>query len=47
MAESPSRYSLPPEEAKKAPKGKRLSTRKRKDPPNQTMEKETIPGKIR
>ena len=48
--ESPSRYSLPPEE--KAPKGKKLTTRKRKAPPSQKNDsKAEIPqaelGKIK
>ena len=47
--ESPSRYSLPPEE--KVPKGKKLTTRKRKAPPSQKKETEAEisqaePGKI-
>ena len=36
MAESPSRYSLPPEE--KSSKAKKLSTRKRKAPPSEKKE---------
>ena len=47
MAESPSRYSLPPEEMEeKTPRGKKLSTRKRKAPPSQKIT-QAEPGKIK
>ena len=51
--ESPSRYSLPPEEMEeKPPKAKKLSTRKRKAPPSEKKETEVNishaePGKIK
>ena len=47
--ESPSRYSLPPEEMEeKPPRGKKLTTRKRKAPPSQKNETtQAEPGKIK
>ena len=44
--ESPSRYSLPPEE-KAPPKAKKTPTRKRKAPPQNTESKITEAGKIK
>ena len=45
--ESPTRYFLPPEDmAEKAPKAKKLSTRKRKTPSSE-MTTQAEPGKYR